>query len=93
MRNKKETGSTLLLLFTSLLWGFAFVPQVKVMAHMGSFTFGGARFAMGALSLLPVIFFLERRSGGRKQTRQTLLYGVAGGSVLFAASSLQQFGI
>lgn len=88
-----SAGSTLILLLTALIWGVAFIPQVEAMDHMGSFTYGGVRFAMGTIALLPVILLLERKSGGAKQTRQTLLYGVIAGTVLFIASNLQQFGI
>jgi drug/metabolite transporter (DMT)-like permease len=90
---KKETRAILCLLLTSLIWGFAFSAQKEAVRFMGNFTFGGARFLLGALSLLPVVLLFERKSGGRKRMRKTLLYGTVGGTVLFFASALQQFGI
>ncbi|MDR3314480.1 MAG: DMT family transporter [Oscillospiraceae bacterium] len=91
--HKKESRAAFCLFLTSLIWGFAFVAQVRGLEFMGSLTFGGVRFAMGALSLLPVILLFERHSGGRAKTRQTLLYGALGGVALFIASTLQQYGI
>ena len=93
MSNKKDLTSSLCLLLTAAIWGFAFVAQVEAMGFMGPFTFGGARFAMGALSLLPVILIFERKRGKPGEARQTLLYGALAGLILFAASTLQQLGI
>jgi drug/metabolite transporter (DMT)-like permease len=58
---------------------------------MGSFTYNGIRFALGALTLLPFIFLLEKKSGLSRLL--TLKAGIAGGAILFIASNLQQFGI
>jgi len=90
---KKETLSSLCLFLTSLIWGFAFVAQVQGMEFMGAFTFGGVRFAMGALALLPVILLFERGRGRPGEARQTLLTGALTGVILFIASTLQQYGI
>ena len=93
MSNKKEFTSFLCLFLTAAIWGFAFVAQVQGMEFMGAFTYGGVRFALGALSLLPVILLFERGRGAPGEARQTLLYGSLAGVVLFAASTLQQYGI
>jgi len=69
------------------------VAQVQGMEYMGAFTYGGVRFAMGALLLLPVILLFERKRGAPGEVRQTLLYGALAGVVLFIASTLQQYGI
>jgi drug/metabolite transporter (DMT)-like permease len=60
---------------------------------MGSLTFSGARFTIGLLSLLPVLFVLERRRGAPGERKKTLLYGALAGAILFVASVLQQYGI
>jgi len=60
---------------------------------MGSLTFGGVRFAIGTLSLVPVILLFERKRGRPGEAKQTLLYGSLAGVILFAASTLQQYGI
>jgi len=90
---RKEKLSALCLFLTSAIWGFAFVAQVQGMEFMGAFTFGGVRFAVGALSLLPVILLFERRRGTPGEAKQTLCTGAVAGVVLFAASTLQQYGI
>lgn len=53
--------SDLLLLLTSMIWGFSFVAQRQGMLHVGPFTFNGIRFALGSLSLLPLIAVMNRR--------------------------------
>ena len=44
-----------LLLLTALIWGFAFVAQRSGMRDIGPFAFNGVRFALGTLSLLPLL--------------------------------------
>jgi drug/metabolite transporter (DMT)-like permease len=86
----------LLLLITSAIWGFAFVAQRAGMHYLGPFLFNGIRFMLGSLWLLPVLF-LRRNSFGKPQLReftQTVFpSGAVLGLILFAAASLQQFGI
>jgi len=61
---------------------------------MDSFTFVAARFAIGALALVPLILIYERRGGTlRGEWGLTLRYGIITGAVVFAASVLQQTGI
>jgi drug/metabolite transporter (DMT)-like permease len=52
-----------LLLSAAAIWGFAFVAQRLGMRYVGPFLFNGVRFALGSLSLLPVI--LLGRKGNR----------------------------
>ena len=60
---------------------------------MGSFTFNGVRFLLGAASLIPIIYILERGSVTAEDLKYTVLAGIGGGLILFIASSLQQFGV
>ena len=60
--NKKTIQSNLLLLLTALIWGFAFVAQRASTDYLGAFTFNGIRFALGAISLLPIILFRNKKS-------------------------------
>ncbi len=82
-----------LLLFTAAIWGFAFVAQRMGMDHVGPFTYNGVRFALGGLSLVPLLWLGRGAPGpivrpaGR---RFFLLAGGATGCVLFIAASLQQ---
>ena len=85
----------LLLLLTAAIWGFAFVAQRAGMEHVGPFTFNSIRFALGSLSLLPLIlFFAPQSAGGRGGSwREAARIGALLGSVLFTGASLQQIGI
>jgi drug/metabolite transporter (DMT)-like permease len=91
-----QLKSNILLLITAGIWGFAFVAQRVGMEYVGPFTFNGVRFALGGLSLLPVIYFLTDRSlqpqPGKKINRSWPV-GLAAGIILFAAASLQQVGL
>ena len=86
-------GSMLLLVLTAMIWGFAFVAQRMGAEHVGSFVFNGIRFALGALSLIPVVLIFERDKPDREKKISTVKYGVIVGSILFAASAFQQVGI
>ena len=55
----------LLMLLTALIWGSAFIAQTGGMEHIGPFLYTGLRFALGALTLVPLLLFLRRR--GRQQ--------------------------
>ena len=90
---KSSIGSMLLLLLTAMVWGFAFVAQRTGSEHVGAFVFNGVRFALGALSLIPVILIFEREKFDKKKMLNTLKYGAIVGAVLFTASAFQQFGI
>ncbi len=86
----------LLLLLAAIIWGFAFVAQKAGMEFIGPFAFNGIRFALGALSLLPLLFFQKKLLGNpanHSPVRITVRGGIILGIVLFVAASLQQVGI
>ncbi len=95
----KELRASLLLLLTAAIWGFAFVAQRVGMQYVGAFTFNGIRFALGSLSLLPVIIYFELKNRdkekeyNRDNLKLIMIYGFLAGSVLFIAATLQQVGI
>ena len=76
----------LILLITALIWGFAFVFQSTAADYLGAFTFNGLRFLVGALSLLPIIFFASRRIDDKK----CIKYGIILGLFIAIAANLQQ---
>ena len=99
---------TLLLLLAAAIWGFAFVAQRAGMAHVGPFTFNAVRFALGTLSLLPLLALERRRwadpagAGSAREdarvdagpdARGLVTGGALAGLVLFSGASLQQVGI
>jgi len=59
---KKSVRANLILLVTAVIWGGGFVAQRLGMQQMGPYVFNGFRFLIGAITLLPVIFF--RRGTG-----------------------------
>lgn len=90
--------SDLLLLLAAVIWGFAFVAQRVGMDYIGPFAFNGIRFALGALSLLPLAVFNRQQPLSTTRpafkSRAAFLYGgLLAGTVLFAGASLQQVGL
>ncbi len=89
----KGLGNLGLLLLTAMIWGFAFVAQVEGVNYIGSFTMNGTRFALGVISLLPVVLFFERGRVGKEERLRTVRASLCAGIALFCASTLQQMGI
>ena len=90
--------SDLLLLLTAAIWGFAFVAQRAGMEFVGPFTFNGIRFALGSISLLPLLLL---KGNQRKNpddfknswSKDLLISGLLLGFVLFLAATFQQVGM
>ncbi|HSQ34098.1 MAG TPA: DMT family transporter [Peptostreptococcaceae bacterium] len=100
MKNKRLVANMLLLL-TAAIWGFAFVAQRVGSQYVGAFTFNGVRFALGAISLIPLIIFFDKRKKNDSSkeentevsTKKTIIYGVLVGAALYIAATLQQVGL
>lgn len=89
----KKFKSMFLLLITATIWGLAFVAQEVGAEYLGTFTFNGIRFSLGTLSLIPVVLLFEReRLDGAKRKKLLTASGITG-TVLFLASTLQQYGV
>lgn len=56
-----RTRANLLLALTAAIWGFGFVAQRLGADHMGAMSFNATRFAIGAVSLLPLIWWFARQ--------------------------------
>lgn len=97
LMNQKEMKSNVLLLITAAIWGFAFVAQRVGMQYVGAFTFNGVRFALGSISLIPLlVFFNSRRNAEEKKEnnlKKAVIPGIIAGTILFLAASLQQIGL
>lgn len=95
----KELRSSLLLLLTAMIWGFAFVAQRVGMDHLEAFTYNGIRFGLGSLSLIPVIKIFEKSNRDDLDSildddkTSIIKYGAIAGSVLFVGATLQQVGL
>jgi drug/metabolite transporter (DMT)-like permease len=89
--------SNLLLLLAAVIWGLAFIAQRVGMDYVGPFTFNGVRFALGSISLLPLILFYKNSPTSQENvengTKDVVIAGVSVGVVLFIAASLQQIGL
>ncbi|MCD4773588.1 MAG: DMT family transporter, partial [Bacteroidales bacterium] len=90
--------SEFLLFLTALIWGLSFVAQRKGMEFVGPFIFNGIRFAIGSISLLPLLLLKSNKNSikklNTKKTGTSLLQGsLYLGIVLFCGASLQQIGI
>ncbi len=91
MSNQFKSNGILLL--ASLLWGLAFVAQRQGMLFVGPFTFNGLRFALGALSLVPLLFFMKPVIRKSMLDKRLLIGSIMAGIALFFAASFQQLGI
>ena len=99
--NNKRLGANMLLLLTAAIWGFAFVAQRVGSQYVGAFTFNGVRFALGSISLIPLIIYFDKRKksssngDGKVEVngKRSILPGVLVGIVLYIAATLQQVGL
>lgn len=104
---KIQIRQSLILLLCAVIWGTAFVSQSVGMEYIGAFTFNGIRSVIGAISILPVLLFTEKKRNKKAEEqgygitsenkknnlRFALRAGIPTGMVLFVATNLQQFGI
>ncbi len=84
------------LFLIAIILGVGFVPQKLGMEYLEPSAFNAWRFALGALTLLPVIRFASNRLVSEETTQSakaTLLLGVALGVLLFFGALLQQLAL
>ncbi len=84
-----------MLLIAAAIWGFGFVAQRLGMNYLEPFGFNSARFLLGSLSLLPLLWILSRQKVNleTKPNHSLTKGGIICGLVLFAAATLQQYGL
>ena len=91
---KNQLRGSVMLLLAALLWGIAFAAQSKGMDYVGPFTFNGARSVLGVAVLLPLWCLMGRPQPASGYDPKALwLGGALCGLMLFAATTLQQFGL
>ena len=80
----------ILLLFSAVIWGAAFLFQKSAMAHVGPLAFIGARGILAALALWPLAW-----REGREHSADPGLWTISvwGGVAFFVAAWLQQAGL
>ena len=89
-----QLQANLILLITALIWGFGFVAQRMGMDHLGPYAFNVCRFLVGALSLLPLLFFLRKKESNSTELSPSFWkFSILAGFALFGGATLQQVGI
>lgn len=92
----KSFKANIILLITALIWGLAFTAQSVGMKYVGPFTFNGVRFILGAVSVIPIIYFFGNQ-GVPENSNNYMKFAVVGGIISgifnFAGASFQQVGI
>ena len=97
MKNKLQ--GSICLLFTTLIWGSAFIAQSVGMDYIGPFTFQALRCGLAVLFLIPVIFLFDLGKKdassfvARWKNAKLWKTGILCGCALFVAASLQQIGL
>lgn len=99
----KELKASILLLLAAIIWGFAFVAQRVAVKYIGSFTLNGVRFALGCISLIPLMIYFSKKNKAKLDSEErhsnankiitAIKAGTILGLVLFIAATLQQLGL
>lgn len=88
----KQLRSSLLLLLTAAIWGFAMPAQRAGSEHLSPMTFNALRTMLGFLVMLPLLLRQEKKEPA-PFTKKDILAGCLAGMVLFIAAFLQQAGV
>ena len=91
MGKSKPLGIVCLLL-CAMIWGFAFVAQVQGMDLMSPLFFNAVRFALGALSLAPLVLARSRRKTKLPELATNRADGISSGAkedVAFQTTSMR----
>ena len=96
----KHSKNFILLFFTAIIWGVAFVAQSVGMDYVDPYTFNAVRSFLGGIVLIPCIFMFCRPKSSAKEREKTLdrprdlvIGGGLCGLMLFISTTLQQVGI
>lgn len=95
----EHSKNFILLFFTAIIWGVAFVAQSVGMDHVGPFTFNAIRSLLGGIVLIPCIFIFRRPKSSEEgektmdRPKDLIIGGGLCGLMLFISTTLQQVGI
>ncbi|WBX78595.1 DMT family transporter [Virgibacillus salarius] len=79
--NRTLIGS--LILFITLLWGYAWVLMKESLQYMGPFTFSSFRFGVGAITLLLVAWILKLGLPPKKYWKHIVIVGILQTAIVF----------
>ena len=83
-----------LMLIATFIWGTAFVSQTTGMGAIGPFTFSFARFLLASLTVLPLIFFFEKKNFSIFLNNKKYIYlSLLAGFALLGGMGLQQYAL
>ncbi|BBD09018.1 putative permease, DMT superfamily [Desulfovibrio ferrophilus] len=90
--------ANIFLLITAMVWGTGFVAQRSGMDYVGPMIFNAVRFAIGSLSLVPLVIWSSRRGTtlppGTEVSKGFAIRGaMIAGAILFLGVALQQVGL
>lgn len=95
--NRFVLRQSFLLFLTAVIWGMGFIAQSVGMDYVEPFTFTAARSILAFLVLIPYIVITDRKKQKNDtsvaKSKTLCIGGICCGACLFAASSLQQFGV
>ncbi len=92
MEKKYSKKGLLFLIATAVIWGFACVAQVMGSDSMTPCYFNFARFLLGSISVIPIIFLFEKEAPDKKKLKRSVVVGIPAGLALAAAAITQQIG-
>lgn len=96
---EKKSNRVYLLIISAFIWGVAFVAQKEGGDAVGPFSFCFARSVIGALILLPVIAFLDKkglseyRPATKSDYMRLCITGMLSGFFIILTSIFQQIGL
>lgn len=94
----KTFQSNLALCLAAFFWGLTFVFQVQAMDYVSPLAYGGLRFTLGGLALLPLalprmVSLLQVADNPRETARMWLMGSLIIGGFVFGGVSFQQYGL
>ncbi len=81
------------LVLIAFIWGFGFVPQRLGLEYLDANAFNANRFALGALTILPVLLWMKVFTKAAAFNVATISLGAALGFLLFGGAYFQQTSI
>lgn len=95
MRFFRQRQGEVFLTLCAFIWGSSLIPQKMGSLYLGAFSFGAARFLLGAIVFFPISLLLGRRNREDAPRRPILLAagGTLCGIALFLGAYFQQLGL